>query len=172
MYYFYFYYGGDIFENPQNYDIDYFFYDDEKLIHIASGGVYPFGILKKIIPENYIALKKIIQLRRRFIIKENEDVQRDNLNTIEEYKYFFNLIASRGFYSYDKVNIDNPECYKFQLIANPIYNANIEINNTIIFNQEISNNNIKTWYYDFSLNKTNSKFPVTNIIFDIREYLK
>lgn len=172
MYYYYFYFGGDIFENPQNYDIDYFFYDDEKLIHIASGGVYPLGILKQIIPENYIALKKIIQLRRRFIIEENEDIQRDNLSTLEEYKSFFKLMASRGFYSYDKVNIDNPECYKFQLIANPIYNANIEINNTKIYNHESSNNEIKTWNYDFSLNKTNSKFPVDNIIFDIREYLE
>lgn len=169
MYYYYFYFGGDIFENPQNYDIDYFFYDNEKLIHIASGGVYPFGILRQIIPENYISLKKIIRLRRRFLIKENEEVQRDNLNTIEEYRSFFNLMASRGFYSYDKVNIDDPDCYKFQLIANPIYNTNIKINNSEVYNHESSN---KTWNYDFSLNKTNVKFPTENIIFDIRDYLK
>jgi hypothetical protein len=170
MYFFYF--ASDIAENPQNYDIDYFFYDDEKLIHFASGGLYPFGILTQIIPENYLTLKSILRLRRRFNIKENGDIQRDNLNTLEEYKSFFNLMASRGFYSYDKVNIDNPECYNFQLIANPIYNATIEINNNKIYHQEDESQAIKTWIYDLSLNKLNNKFPIDNSIFDIREYLE
>lgn len=170
MYYFYF--ASDITENPQNYDIDYFFYDDEKLIHIASGGLYPFGILKEIVPENYLIIKNIIRLRRRFNIIENEDIQRDNLNTLEEYKSFFNLMASRGFYSYDKVNIDNPECYNFQLIANPIYNTNIQIDNYKIHSQENSNTEIKTWNYEFGLNKIKNNFPVNHNIFDIREYLE
>ena len=127
--YYYYDFNKDIFKNSENYDIDYFFYDDEKLIHFASGGIYTFGILNELNQENFLNLKYIIGLRRRFNIRENEIIQRDNLNTLEDYKSFFNLMASRGFYSYDKVNIENPECYKFQLISNPIYNTNIKINN-------------------------------------------
>lgn len=171
MYYYYYYYGGNIFETPENYDIDYFYSDNEKLIHIASGGVAPVGILTEINPENYLALKNIERLRRRFNISENDSIERDNLTSLEDYKSFFNMIATRGFYSYDKVNIDDPECYKFQLIANPIYNRNIKINNKVIHNLNEPNTLDKTWNYDFNFKSVKRNFPINHDIFDIREYI-
>lgn len=166
MYYYYHNHNGDIFENPENYDIDLLFYDSEKLIHIASGGLS----LDKtfIVPNNYLSINSIIRLRRRFNIVQNNELTRENLTSIEDYFSFFNKMALRGFYSYDKVNIDDPNCFKFQLVSYPIYDRSIFLNNMILH----QNPNFGIWNYDLQLlSKTKTDMPTDFNIFDLSNFI-
>lgn len=87
-----------------------------------------------------------MQYRRKFPFSVSENIVSNNLvtelnkniNPLENYTSFFKLMAKRGFYSYDKVNINDPYDYTFELIAKPIYkNCLITYQETIIHNEKI-----------------------------------
>lgn len=163
----YFYFAEESLIYPELFDLDYFFHDNEKLIHVASGGVRPVGKLELISFNPIFELKRLLRLRRRFKIVENPEVFRDNIESIASYRKFFNLMAIRGIYSYDKVDIDDPDCYKFQLISYPIYNVNIEVNDKLIHNM----NSQKKHSYDFPFKEVTKPFPTNNRIFDLRDFV-
>lgn len=163
----YFFFAQESLNYPELFDIDYFFHDNEKLIHVASGGVKPVGKLEIITLNPIFELRRLLRLRRRFEIVENPEVFRDNIESIASYRSFFNLMARRGLYSYDKVDIDDPDCYKFQLISHPIYKANIEVNGKLIHDI----NSQKKYSYDFPFEEVSESFPTSNQIFDLRDFV-
>lgn len=155
--------------NGSDYDLDLFLYDSTKIIHIATAGMILINSLTDIngatYNDNY---NKVLAYRRTFEIKTIENLDRDNLTEVEDYVYFFNLMAKRGFYSYDKLNIDIKNDYKFQLISNPIYNRRITING----DNEIENNGSQR-ILDYELNLIRAKklFPTDSKVFDLSEYI-
>ncbi len=152
-----------------NGDLDIFLYDSRKIIHIATAGMELINSLSDLQPatlqENF---RLALSFRRIYKYKVSDDIQRDNLNTLEEYTAFFELMAKRGFYSYDRINIDNKEDYTFQLIANPIYDKTILIRNGErlgdLGSQKISE-------YKIDALQAIKDFPEDNTPFDIRPFI-
>jgi hypothetical protein len=159
----------DLAENSNSLDLDIFLYDSSKIIHISTAGMKLINSLNEI---NYISytsnIKRVLKYRRKFISERNNILERDNLTSLESYFYFFNLMAKRGFYSYDKVDINNPDDYEFQLISRPILNKKILINNEI----ELGNlDSLNSFNYDLSFIKSKKDFPLDFKPFDINDYV-
>lgn len=104
-------------------DIDYFFKDTEKLIHVASAG----GRLPPIIVENDYLNELIAEQRNNFL--ELNDIEiNPNLNEIinfntdddrNNYLEDFIFMAKCGFYSYDKTILGDFENNHYHLVAWP-----------------------------------------------------
>lgn len=122
-----------ILDNPANYDLDFFIKDNHKLIHISTAGMKLKNSLLQNILSQRRNFKTVLSYRRKFNVSKNTEIIRDNLFNMDSYTFFFNLIASRGFYSYDKYDIDDPEDKRIQLIFRPIYDRKILVNNDLFF---------------------------------------
>lgn len=154
--------------NPENYDLDIFMYDDEKLIHISTAGMNLINSLIEFRLSIYSNLKTVLGYRRKYNFEVNPNIQRENLSTLDNYTFFFKLMSKRGFYSYDKVDIDDTSNYQFQLISKPIYHKRLLLNKAI----EIGNiNNGITANYNLEIGKVNNNFPNNFEPFDIRQFI-
>jgi hypothetical protein len=167
----FFFFGSEynLIENSNSLDLDIFLYDSSKIIHISTAGMNLINSLNEI---NYLSytsnIKSVLKYRREFKNERNNILERDNLISEEAYFYFFNLMSKRGFYSYDKVDIDNPSEYKFQLISKPIVNRKILINNKI----ELGNlDSLSSLNYDLSFIEAKKDFPTDFKPFDISDYI-
>jgi hypothetical protein len=104
-------------------DIDIFFKDNNKKIHITSAG----GRLPEILAENDVRNELIISQRNSFVENFNFIVNPnlrtilnfDGENYLENYLSDFIFMAKCGFYSYDKSNLGNFEDQIFHLVAWP-----------------------------------------------------
>ncbi|MFP9112880.1 hypothetical protein ACLI1A_02990 [Flavobacterium sp. RHBU_3] len=106
-------------------DLDIFFSDGIKLIHLASGG----GILPVLLTatDNYNdqILESISSINPEFEIEINPNLSQllnlteDGLNN---YLVSFIEMAGKGFYSYDKTNIEDKDNMSFHLVAKPTSN--------------------------------------------------
>jgi hypothetical protein len=157
-------------ENQSDGDFDIFLYDSRKIIHITTAGM-PFinsleGLSSATITDNF---RRVLSYRRVYKYEITEDIQRENLATLEDYTAFFELMAKRGFYSYDRVNIDDTEDYRFQLIAQPIYHKTIHLENGTVTLGNLNSPNISD--YKIAAMKTVADFPEDSGYFDIREYI-
>jgi len=167
----FFFFGSDynLVENSNSLDLDIFLYDSSKIIHIATAGMKLINSLERINYFSYTSnINRVLKYRRIFIIERNNILERDNLNSEEAYFYFFNLMAKRGFYSYDKVDINNPENYEFQLISRPLINKKLLINNGIELGDLDS---LNSFNYDLDFIKAKQNFPIDFNPFDINDYI-
>lgn len=153
--------------NSDLYDLDLFLYDSKKIIHIATAGMPLIKSLSNIDFDPIINFRKVLLYRRIFKYETISNVERDNISTIENYLDFFNFMAQRGFYSYDKFNIDENDDYRFQLISKPIYNRKLSVSN-INFGDIKSK---KKYTYDLNFFESKKDFPENYNTFDIREYI-
>jgi hypothetical protein len=107
-------------------DLDIFFTDSKKIIHLASGG----GVLPEKLTNtdeyNELVLSDLIRYNGSaysdFEIEINPNLQ--ELLQIEEndlnyYLKYFIEMAKHGFYSYDKTKLGNFDDYTFHLVAKP-----------------------------------------------------
>jgi hypothetical protein len=164
----YYFYGIPIADNPSNYDLDFFLKDSNKLIHISTAGMDLNDTLKQNLLNLRSNFSTVLAYRRRFTIENNPEISRDNLLDLESYLSFFRLIAKRGFYSYDKYDIDNKEDNRLQLICRPFYDRNILIKNTPF----ITDSNEKRFInYDLDLIEAKKDFPETSLPFDLNEFI-
>jgi|GEM_PF-1661783 len=151
-------------------DFDILLFDGIKLIHIASAG----GILPHKISDSSINFKQqireVYKYRRIFESIENDSVNRDNITDTKDYYQFFRYMSKRGFYSYDRVNINDIDDQIYQLISKPKYNRKITLSSVA---SEIDPY-IKTKY---SLRSnilfliTSKEFPDNFDLFDLTEFL-
>ena len=156
-------------ENENSFDLDLFLFDSTKIIHIATAGMTLINSLRELTPSSYNKnFKTVLGYRRLFMIESNEKLERNNLTERENYFSFFNLMAKRGFYSYDKVDIDKKETYDFQLISKPNYNRKLIINNK---HERGDTKNLKPLNYDLNFIEAKNEFPDDFDIFDLSEYI-
>lgn len=167
--FFYFHPDFNILENDNSFDLDLFLFDSSKIIHISTAGMTLINSLRELNSLNYNSnFRTVLGYRRNFRFESNEMLERDNLIFRESYFSFFNLMSKRGFYSYDKVDIDNNEDYRFQLISRPNYHKKLIINNNI----ELGNIESKmVVHYDLDFIKAKMDFPENFEIFDLAEYV-
>lgn len=103
-------------------DLDIFFRDISKLIHIATaGGQIPNQLAENDIQNEEYA-SNISNFEEVFEVEINENIAELVTipeNGLERYLRDFRLMASRGFYSYDKTKLGNFEDQFFHLVARP-----------------------------------------------------
>lgn len=111
----------------QTRDIDWFIFDSTNFnfCHFASAG----GKLPQIIQENDLLNEEFIQIINRSEYKEMFEYEinpnlRDIINikgdeSYDDYTRDFINYAKRGFYSYDKTNINNFDDMTYHLVAYP-----------------------------------------------------
>ena len=151
-------------------DLDVFLFDETKIIHIATAG----GVLPEKIASTEINFDKEIytinSYRRIFNYKRNDSLIRNNLVSKEFYFRAFERMSKRGFYSYDKVYIDDSENQIYQLISYPIYDRQIKVTK---FDFLIQPNEIRKYglTVDLNLIKTSKQFQVDFDEFDLFEYI-
>ena len=156
-------------ENSRNYDLDLFLYDSKKIIHIATAGMELINTLNQIDFDPISNFKKVLSYRRMFRYNTIKNLDRDNLNSVLDYIYFFNLMAKRGFYSYDKVDIDKRNDYTFQLISKPLYGRKIFIPSV---DHTVGNLLSKRQLvYDLNFLSAKKDFPENFEYFNIQEYI-
>jgi len=103
-------------------DLDIFFLDNNKIIHLASGcGILPEGLLETDIYNDSV-LSTIFQNNLNLEVDINPNLT-DILNLdnqgLNNYLVSFMDIAKRGFYTYDKTRLGNNEDFDFHLVAKP-----------------------------------------------------
>lgn len=151
------------------YDLDIFLYDSKKIIHIATAGMEMINSLNQINFDPIANFRTILSYRRSFQVEFLQTIVRDNLTSEEDYLYFFNFLAKRGFYSYDKVDIDNNEDFTFQLISKPKYDKRIHIPSLDVNVGDVQSNRVLN--YDLNFIEAKKDFPENFDYFDISEYL-
>lgn len=156
-------------ENYDLYDLDIFLYDNTKIIHITTAGMELINSLSEMDFNPIQNFRKILSYRRVFNYTVLSEVTRDNLTSEDDYLSFFNFIAKRGFYSYDKVDIDDSENYIFQLIAKPVLNRRIFIPDLNITLGNIESKEVLN--YDLKFLRAKKDFPEKFEYFDISEYI-
>ena len=158
-----------IFEQINN-DFDILLFDGTKLIHLATaGGLLPSKLNEYDI-DFRLQIREVYRYRRTFKFVQNNELIRDNLHDQKHYFSFFNYMAKRGFYSYDKVFIDNIEDQTYQLISKPNYDRDI---NLATINKKIELP--RTYKYSLmtkiNLIETSKEFPKSYESFNIEEFL-
>lgn len=156
-------------KNNDFYDLDILIYDSTKIIHIATAGMQLINSLSSIDFDPIINFRRVLFYRRIFDFETSNKIDRNNLSSLDNYTYFFNYMAKRGFYSYDKVNIDNREDFTFELIAKPIYDRKITIPKLNISFGKLDS--LKNLNYNLNFVQAKKEFPEDFKNFDIREYI-
>ncbi|AMP98692.1 hypothetical protein AY601_1780 [Pedobacter cryoconitis] len=138
----------------QTLDIDVFFKDRVKYIHVASAG----GSLPKVISENDInnnAFSIFVEsLPSLFEIEINPnlvDLIDLNPNDVDMYLADFVKMAKKGFYSYDKTQLGSFDNRFFHLVARPKGQNRLSIKNNI--NLLTIDNNLPDDFKQFNLFK-------------------
>ncbi len=158
------------FEEQIKNDYDILIFDGKKLIHIASAG----GILPAKLSESEInfrlQMREVYKYRRVFETELNSDITRNNLTNEKEYLNFFLFMSKRGFYSYDRVNIDNIEDQQYQLISKPKYNRVLSLSS---INKEINPVSDLKYPLDSTISfiESNQEFPENFTTFDLRDFI-
>ena len=96
----------------QTFDLDIFFTDNNKLIHVASAGGYLPKTLAKTDIYNQFVIEKMSTESNEFEIEINPNLKNIDISS-------FTALASNGFYSYDKSHLGNFEDMTFHLVAKP-----------------------------------------------------
>lgn len=103
-------------------DLDLFFKDNDKPIHIASaGGQIPFLLAENDI-QNEEFSSEVSTLEEIFEIETNPgliDLLNITTENLQAYLNDFISMARKGFYSYDKTNLGDFENAYFHLVAKP-----------------------------------------------------
>ncbi|MCX2573653.1 hypothetical protein [Pedobacter sandarakinus] len=157
-------------EEQLNNDFDILLFDGIKLIHIATaGGLLP-PKLDEFNVDFKVQIRFVYKYRRIFTTIQNDNLVKENITDSKSYFSFFSYMAKRGFYSYDKVFIDEVEDQTYQLISKPKYDRNIEIQK---FDKEIDPV-IKSKYplsSGINLIETAKEFPDHFELFNILDFL-
>ncbi|BEV04471.1 hypothetical protein [Chryseobacterium gambrini] len=102
-------------------DLDIFFKDSNKYVHIATGG----GQIPNTLASLDISSEEFKELNLESLYGENEiDINPTlsdilNIENLESYLVDFIKYAKLGFYSYDKTNIGDFKNQNFHLVAKP-----------------------------------------------------
>ena len=119
-------------EDYHLFDFNWYFADYyNRLCAVASGG----GILPKFLANEKSNNNKfheiVMNLEERFFTKRNEKlmdsiVDFDSVQDIEQYFGDFESLAKKGFYVYDKVDINNPDDLHYVLAVYPVYDPQVD----------------------------------------------
>lgn len=113
------------------YDLDIFIFLPSLKIHIATAGAILPDYILSLANNNYIIYDyyNTIDSKNEYLINPNlEEIvykkEYSKRNDFDEKLYLesFIKLASKGFYSFDKTNIQDPLDKKFHLVAYPINN--------------------------------------------------
>jgi len=169
LYFFFFDDNFNVQENSNSIDLDLFFLDDNKIIHLATAGMSLHNLNLEINPFTYsLNMREVLSYRRIFAYDINNSIERNNLTSLSDYTAFFELMAKRGFYSYDKVNIDDKEDYTFQLITKPKFDCKIIIDSSVELGNLDSSRSIE---YNLDFLKSKTVFPEDYSEFDLRNFI-
>lgn len=120
------------FEEHYFLDINWYFTDYfNRLCVVASGGgILPNFLLDKESRNNDFH-EIVMDLPEQFKIERNENaiqniVDSDSNVNLDEYFSDFESLARKGFYVYDKVEINDDNDLNYILVAYPIYNTNVD----------------------------------------------
>jgi hypothetical protein len=115
-------------------DLDLFFRDRTKLVHIATAGGRIPEVLAESDRQNEDFAQSIEAVKSIFEIEVNPNL-REILglsdNGLEGYLRDFVDMAKRGFYSYDKTKIGNFDDGTFHLVARPKGNHRFNLENAL-----------------------------------------
>ena len=135
-------------ENYRNYDVDCFFIAGNKLCHLASfGGELPREIVASF--KTYQEILTIVSLlpQRFCVIVEEQQIlyEREKGNKLgaDLYLRTFEAMASRGFYSFDRVQAENGSEDSYKLVARPIIENNSHDYQSIVQSLETELPNIQ-----------------------------
>ncbi|MDV6169669.1 hypothetical protein R1T16_14625 [Flavobacterium sp. DG1-102-2] len=142
-------------------DLDIFFSDNRKLIHLASGGgTLPNNLISTDI-YNEDVLELISKFNPEFEIEINPNLSEIlNLDKtgLENYLESFIDMAKKGLYTYDKSNLGNFNDTTFHLVAKPKKNPGLSI-----LKEKYQ------MYNDFQI--TYTEIPETFEKFDLNEFM-
>lgn len=116
-------------KNYRQYDLDWFFIVGNKLCHAASaGGNLPHSIINLL--EKYsTVLMKIADLPSSYKVEVNPHIHQqlngqNNVLGMKMYLNTFEGMASKGCYSFDRLNLSDSNDDTYILVANPEINDN------------------------------------------------
>lgn len=113
-------------EDQYNLDLNWYFIDHYyHPCHVASGG----GLLPKIMIENdrnnNNLNRAVLEIQGNYEIERNPKavgiIQQQGVQNIEGYFRDFETMARRGFFSFDKYDLTDPEDKRYFLVAYPKY---------------------------------------------------
>ncbi len=137
-------------------DLDLFFKDSQKNIHLASGGGKIPDLLANSDEINENFKDTAILLDEDFEIEVNQELMKVlNLKETEFQNYLFDFVkyAKKGFFSYDKTKLGEFDDMTFHLVAKP-------------------KNNKSQRKKGFNLLKINNSLPETFTTFILSDYIK
>lgn len=117
-----------IFEEQFFLDINWYFVDPfKRLCVVASGGgLLPFFLLEQN-NQNDEFHNIVFDLPERFNSGRNENVIASVVgltdDNLQQYFRDFDSLAKKGFFVYDKINLNNPEDSEYLLVTYPIYDT-------------------------------------------------
>jgi len=117
-----------IFEEAFFLDINWYFSDTYKRLCVVAsgGGLLPFFLQNQDNKNNefhaivYELPERFNSERNQNILEAITDLKEDNL---DQYFQDFDSLAKKGFFVYDKININNTEDSKYVLVTYPIYDT-------------------------------------------------
>lgn len=117
-------------ENLHNLDINWYFKDQYSRYFVAAsaGGILPNVIIQNI-EQNNVFHQIIMNLAVAFNVLINPNIYTHlnrspfYQNDLVSYLHEFILLASKGLYAYDRLNIDDPLDTDYILVAYPFYNS-------------------------------------------------
>lgn len=146
-------------------DINWYFADHfNRLCVVASGG----GILPNFLSEEQSKNDEfheiILDLEERFVSQRNENainiiVDLNSNENLDQYFADFESFAKKGFYVYDKIDLNNAEDSNYLLVAYPIYNTE-----TDSFPINIKHLDLIPKLKDPLISRTNRSFSSQNFI--------
>ena len=113
-------------------DINWYFADYfNRLCVVASGGGTLPSFLSEKQSRNNEFHEIVLDLEERFSSQRNENavniiVDLNSNENLDQYFEDFESLAKKGFYVYDKIDLNNAEDSKYLLVAYPIYNTEID----------------------------------------------
>lgn len=127
-------------------DIDWFIQDSQLInIHAASAGrnIPDIIIQNNILNEDL--LNQFLNLPKKYEkIETNPNLQNMGIENTKEYLSDFIDMAQKGFYSFDKTNINNPDDDRYHLVAYPV---NYDYSDEIFFpNEFMITTNLKDYF--------------------------
>ena len=134
-------------------DLDLYFRDSEKDVHIASGGgriPEAINLLEQQIEsfkDNWLIIEEEYEIEINPNLKELLNLSKDGY---EFYIGDFEKNAKKGFYSYDKTNLGNLEDSTFHLVAKPKFRGGTEMR--AIGLPQISSANLPSEFKVFNIN--------------------